>query len=86
MTVSSGHRGLAAPNDAGYLGQVVVRPDARGRGIGRALGEQASALVGRAGLPEHGHRLARDQPALLRAWPALGFEPTFLRLHRVVGY
>ena len=86
VTVSSGHRGLAAPNDAGYLGQVVVRPDARGRGIGRALGEQALRWSAEQGYPSTVTDWRATNLLSSRAWPALGFEPTFLRLHRVVGY
>jgi len=86
LTVSSGHRGLAAANEAGYLGQAVVRPDARRHGIGRALGEQALRWSAGQGHPSTVTDWRATNLLSSRAWPALGFEATFLRLHRVVGY
>ncbi len=86
LTVSNGHRGLAAPNDAGYLGQAIVHPGARGRGIGRVLGEQALRWSAEQGYPSTVTDWRATNLLSSRAWPALGFEPTFLRLHRVVGY
>jgi GNAT superfamily N-acetyltransferase len=79
---SGAHSGVARPDDAGLLVLAVVRPDARGWGIGRALGER---VIGWAA--ETGYRtVVVDWRAtnLLssRAWPRLGFRPTFLRLFR----
>ena len=61
-------------------------PEARGLGAGRALGEAVLAWSA-----EQGHAcVVTDWRAtnLLssRAWPALGFRPTFLRLHRLLGH
>jgi GNAT superfamily N-acetyltransferase len=86
LEVSSSHAGPARLDDAGFLGFAAVLPGARGHGAGRALGE---AVIGWS--YEQGHRsVVTDWRAtnLLssRTWPKLGFEPTFLRLHRVVGY
>ncbi len=86
LEVSSSHTGPALLDHAGFLGFAAVLAQARGRGVGRALGE---AVVGWS--HEQGHRsVVTDWRAtnLLssRTWPRLGFEPTFLRLHRVVGY
>ncbi len=86
LEVSSSHTGPARLDDAGFLGFAAVLPQARGHGAGRALGE---AVIGWS--HEQGHRsVVTDWRAtnLLssRTWPKLGFEPTFLRLHRVVGY
>lgn len=86
LEVSSLHRGPAQLDQAGFLGFAAVLPQARGHGAGRALGE---AVIGWA--YARGHRsVVTDWRAtnLLssRTWPKLGFEPTFLRLHRVVGY
>ena len=39
LTLSGSHIGLARPDNAGFLGFAAVRPDARGAGAGRALGE-----------------------------------------------
>lgn len=86
LEVSSLHRGPALLDHAGFLGFAAVLPEARGHGAGRALGE---AVIGWS--HEQGHRsVVTDWRAtnLLssRTWPKLGFEPTFLRLHRLVGY
>ena len=83
---SSMHTGIALLDNAGYLGFAAVLPDARGLGAGRALGEDAIAWAA-----EAGHRsIATDFRATnvhsSRAWTALGFRPTFLRLHRLIGY
>jgi GNAT superfamily N-acetyltransferase len=80
------HSGIARPDDAGFLGFAAVRPDARGHGIGTALGRAVMGWIA-----ESGYRAAvTDWRAtnLLssRTWPRLGFRPSFLRLHRVVGY
>ncbi|HEX3003852.1 MAG TPA: GNAT family N-acetyltransferase [Angustibacter sp.] len=86
LEVSSSHAGPARLDHAGFLGFAAVLPQARGHGAGRALGE---AVIGWS--HDQGHRsVVTDWRAtnLLssRTWPKLGFEPTFLRLHRVVGY
>ena len=83
---SSANAGLARPDNAGFLGFAAVFPADRGHGAGRALGEAVLEWS-----RQQGHACAvTDWRAtnLLssRAWPALGYRPTFLRLHRVVGY
>jgi GNAT superfamily N-acetyltransferase len=83
---SSSHRGPARPENAGFLGFASVFPHARGRGAGRALGETVLTWCA-----EQGHScVVTDWRAtnLLssRAWPALGFTDSFVRLHRAVGY
>jgi GNAT superfamily N-acetyltransferase len=83
---SASHRGPARPQRAGFLGFAAVLPEARGRGAGRALAEAVLAWSG-----EQGHScVVTDWRAtnLLssRAWPALGFRPSFLRLHRLIGH
>jgi GNAT superfamily N-acetyltransferase len=86
LTKSSSNNGLIRPAHAGFLGFAAVLPQARGLGAGRALGETVMHWSGVAGFDS----MATDwrQPNLLssRAWPALGFEPTFIRLHRTIGY
>jgi GNAT superfamily N-acetyltransferase len=86
LTKSGSNNGLIRPANAGFLGFAAVLPQARGLGAGRALGETVMHWSGEAGYD----CVATDwrQPNLLssRAWPALGFEPTFLRLHRTIGY
>jgi GNAT superfamily N-acetyltransferase len=86
LALSSLHKALVLADHAGFLGFAAVLPSARGRGLGRTLGD---TVIGWA--HESGYRsVATDWRAtnLLssRTWPRLGFEPTFLRLHRLVGY
>jgi GNAT superfamily N-acetyltransferase len=83
---SGSHLGPARPDNAGFLGFAAVLPEARGHGAGRALGEAVGWWAAQAGFD----RVVTDWRVtnLLssRTWPRLGFETTFLRLHRVVGY
>jgi GNAT superfamily N-acetyltransferase len=83
---SSSHAGLARPDNAGFLGFAAVHPASRGTGAGRALGEAVLSWAGSAGFSS----VVTDWrvPNLLasRAWPALGFSETFLRLHRLIAY
>jgi GNAT superfamily N-acetyltransferase len=78
--------GLIRPDHAGFLGFASVLPAARGLGAGRALGEAVHRWAADAGFTS----LATDWRAanLLssRTWPRLGYRPTFLRLHRRLGY
>jgi len=83
---SSSHKGLMRPDHAGFLGFAAVLPEARGLGAGRALGEAVHDWAAAEGYT----CLATDWRAtnLLssRTWPRLGYRPTFLRLHRRIGY
>ena len=83
---SSLNTGLARPDGAGFLGFAAVFPDARGLGAGRALGE---AVMAWSAEQRHSCVVTDWRTTNLlssRAWPALGFEESFLRLHRNVGY
>jgi len=65
---------------------LTVRPDLQGRGLGRQLGAAVidwAAAAGRMSVVVD-WRMA-NLPAD-RAWPKLGFTPTFVRMHRLVGY
>ena len=80
------HRGLALPAGAGFLGFAAVLPEARGAGVGRA------ARRGRARLGARDERLRwvvtdwrMTNLLSSRAWPRLGFRPTFYRLHRAIA-
>jgi GNAT superfamily N-acetyltransferase len=80
------HAGPARPENAGFLGFAAVLPEARGAGAGRALAEAVLDWS-----RQEGHTcVVTDWRAtnLLssRAWPALGFRPTYLRLHRLLGH
>ena len=85
LEVSSMHRGLALPPRAAFLGFAAVLPEHRGTGAGRALSE---AILGWA-RDERYESVVTDwrMTNLLasRAWPALGFRPTFYRLHRAIA-
>ncbi|MBV1856056.1 GNAT family N-acetyltransferase [Catellatospora tritici] len=83
---SSSHSTLARPENAGFLGFAAVLPHARGLGAGRALGEAVLSWAAEAG---HTCVVTDWRVTNLlssRAWPALGFQESFLRLHRLVGY
>jgi GNAT superfamily N-acetyltransferase len=83
---SSGNTGLARPDGAGFLAFAAVFPEARGLGAGRALGE---AVLAWAAEQQYSCAVTDWRTTNLlssRAWPALGFEESFLRLHRNIGY
>lgn len=86
LAVSSGHTGPARPREAGFLGWAVVRPDDRGVGVGRALGEALLAWSADEGHPAVVTDWRATNLQSSRAWPRLGFRPTFWRLHRLVGH
>ena len=83
---SSTNDGLARPENAGFLGFAAVFPADRGLGAGRALGE---AVLDWSREQQHSCVVTDWRATNLlssRAWPALGFRPTYLRLHRHLGY
>jgi GNAT superfamily N-acetyltransferase len=83
---SSSNSSLARPENAGFLGFAAVVPEARGLGAGRALGE---AVLDWSREQRHGCVVTDWRETNLlssRAWPALGFRPSFVRLHRLLGY
>jgi GNAT superfamily N-acetyltransferase len=83
---SGSNNGLARPANAGFLAFAAVFPDDRGLGAGRALGE---AVLDWSREQEHACVVTDWRATNLlssRAWPALGFRPAFLRLHRHLGY
>jgi len=86
LETSRSHTGPARPDHAGFLGFAAVAPHARGLGAGRALGE---AVIGWAAETRFDCVVTDWRATNLlssRAWPALGFKESFLRLHRLVGY
>ena len=65
LEVSSSHTGPARPDHAAFLGFAAVLPEAA-RSRRRARARRGRLGVGGGGgLPEHCHRLARDQPAVV---------------------
>lgn len=83
---SSGHQGLTRPPHAGFLGYASVFPDARGLGAGRALGEAVLDWMRDTGFTSAVSDWRATNLLSSRAWTALGFRPSFYRLHRRIGY
>ncbi len=86
LEVSSSHAGPAAPDRAAFLGFAAVRPDARGLGVGRALGEAVSQLALEKGYPSIVTDWRETNLLSSRAWRGLGYRDTFTRVHRLVGH
>ena len=85
IELSSDHKSLALPPGAGFLGFASVMPEARGRGAGRLLGE---AVLEWARETEREWVVTDWRMTNLlssRAWPRLGFRPTYYRLHRAIA-
>lgn len=85
LELSGTNTPLMRPASAGMLGFVAVLPDARGLGAGRALAEKVIAWS-----RDEGHEwVATDWRSTNieanRTWRSMGFEPTFLRLHRAIA-
>jgi GNAT superfamily N-acetyltransferase len=83
---SSMHKGPASIADAGFLGFAAVLPAARGLGAGRALGEAVIGWAAAAGFRSVVTDWRSTNLLSSRAWPRLGFRPTFVRLHRLIGH
>lgn len=86
LTKSGSNEGLMRPEKAGFLGFATVLPEARGLGAGRALGETVLAWANDAGYPVVATDWRVTNLLSSRTWTALGFVPTFQRLHRTLGY
>lgn len=85
IEVSSTHTSLTLPPGAAFLGYASVLPEARGTGAGRLLGE---AVLGWARETDRAWVVTDWRMTNLlasRAWPQLGFRPTFYRLHRAIA-
>ncbi len=85
IEVSSEHRGIVQPANAGFLGFAAVLPEARGLGAGRALGEAVILWARDAGYPSVAIDWRETNLLSSRTWPRLGFRPTFRRLHRAIA-
>lgn len=86
LELSSLHSPLMRPAHAGFLGFAAVFAQYRGHGLGRALGEAVLDWCAESGFAAVATDWRATNLHSSRAWPRLGFEPSFLRLHRVVGY
>ena len=82
---SSEHRGIVQPPGAGFLGFAAVVPEARGMGAGRALGEAVLIWARDAGHATVVTDWRETNLLSSRAWPSLGFRPTFRRLFRAIA-
>jgi GNAT superfamily N-acetyltransferase len=85
LAVSSGHTSLALVPGAGFLGFAAVLPEARGVGAGRVLGEAVLGWARDTGRTWVVTDWRMTNLLSSRAWPRLGFRPTFYRLHRAVA-
>jgi GNAT superfamily N-acetyltransferase len=81
---SPGNSSLIRPASAGFLGYAAVLPEARGLGIGRALAESVMAWSRDAGYGCVATDWRSTNIEADRTWRALGFRPTFRRLHRSI--
>jgi GNAT superfamily N-acetyltransferase len=86
LTKSSSNSGLMRPENAGFPGFAAVLPEARGLGAGRALGETVLHWSQEAGYDCVATDWRQTNLLSSRSWTRLGFRPTFLRLHRTIGY
>ncbi|MGZ8736073.1 MAG: GNAT family N-acetyltransferase [Nocardioides sp.] len=86
LAKSSSNGGLISPDSAGFLGFAAVLPEARGLGAGRALGETVMRWSGEAGYDCVATDWRQTNLLSSRTWASLGFRPSFLRLHRSIGY
>jgi GNAT superfamily N-acetyltransferase len=77
------HSGLARPPGAAFLGYAAVLPQARGLGAGRAVGDAILAWARGSRMIVADWRSTNLEAN--RTWGALGFRPTFHRLHRAIA-
>ncbi|MFN0155399.1 MAG: GNAT family N-acetyltransferase, partial [Gaiella sp.] len=80
--VSSLHRGLCAPENCGLLGFAAVLPEARGHGLGRALGEAVGHWAREAGFAGLVTDWRTTNLLSSSTWPRLGYRISFERMHR----
>ena len=86
LELAGGHPPLTRPDRAGFLAFAAVFPPARGLGAGRALGEAVIAWTAQAGYDCVAIDWRVTNLLSSRTWPRLGFEESFIRLHRLIGY
>jgi len=86
LELSGSHPPLTRPDRAGFLAFAAVFPHARGLGAGRALGEAVIAWTAQAGYDCVATDWRVTNLLSSRTWPRLGFEESFIRLHRLIGY
>jgi GNAT superfamily N-acetyltransferase len=84
LEVSSTNTSLIRPARAGFLGYAAVLREARGQGVGQALGETILAWGRDAGYQVIATDWRSTNLEADGAWRGLGFRPTFRRLHRAI--
>lgn len=84
LAESGSNTGLIRPASAGFLGYAAVLPEARGLGVGRALGETVLAWGRDEGYPAIATDWRSTNLPADAAWRGLDFRPTFRRLHRAI--
>lgn len=77
-------KGPMAPDGAWELGVAMTLPEARGRGVMRALIDAGLAEVAQRGAAQCITDWRTASLAAARSWTALGWQPTHHRLHRHV--
>jgi GNAT superfamily N-acetyltransferase len=82
VTGSKAITGVMRPERAGFLGFAAVLPHARGLGLGRALGNAATSWAAEQGYPAICADWRSANLEAARTWAALGYQETFVRLHR----
>jgi len=84
LEVSPGHTPLMRPRSSGFLGFASVLANARGLGAGRALGETVMCWSRDEGYEWMATDWRSTNLEANRTWQALGFKPSFQRLHRAI--
>jgi GNAT superfamily N-acetyltransferase len=85
VTESGLPKGLVRPDEAGHLGFAAVLEDARGSGIGTALGTTILDWAAAEGYRVVVTDWRATNLLSSRTWPKLGFRPTFFRLFRAIA-
>jgi len=85
VTESGMHSGIARPDDAAHLGFAAVLEDARGAGVGKALGTTVLDWAAAEGYRSVVTDWRATNLLASRTWPQLGWRPTFLRLFRAIA-
>jgi GNAT superfamily N-acetyltransferase len=85
LDLSPGNTSTMRPRSCGLLGFAAVLPEARGLGAGRALGATTLCWARDEGYKWVGADWRSTNLLANRSWLALGFRPSFYRLHRLIG-
>jgi GNAT superfamily N-acetyltransferase len=84
LDLSPGNTALMRPRSCGFLGFASVLPESRGLGAGRALGETIMCWSRDEGYEWVAADWRSTNLQANRSWTALGFKPSFHRLHRSI--